>query len=71
MKYKKPESYSDAEWRMVQGYMRGRDGLPPEQSGAAYMHGYKNGQDDINGAPRERAGVLRRRANMILGVING
>lgn len=69
MKYAKPDSYSDAEWRMVQGYMRGRDDLAPEQSGAAYMHGYRNGQDDVSGTSRERADVLRRRADMILGVV--
>lgn len=63
---RKPEIYSDAEWRMVQGYWRGSAGLTAEQSGAAYMHGYRNGQDDRAGSPREMCDVLRRRADMIL-----
>lgn len=62
----KPEIYSEAEWRMVQGYMHGKDGLAPKQSGACYMHGYNNGRDDRHGTPRDRADVLRRRADMIL-----
>lgn len=68
MNYKKPESYSDADWDMVCGYMRGRDGLPPKKKTAAYMHGYRNGEDDASGTPRERASVLMRRAMMIPGI---
>lgn len=70
--YKKPESYSNAEWEMVQGYMRGSRGLPPERKGAAYTHGYRNGIADHTGIPAERADVLLRRAGMILGdCVNG
>lgn len=68
MKYSKPESYSDADWAMVQGYMRGRDQLPPQSKSVAYMHGYRNGVADRTGQPHERAEVLRRRAEMIPGV---
>ncbi|WP_372438246.1 hypothetical protein ACCM60_14215 [Pseudomonas chlororaphis subsp. aureofaciens] len=68
MKYTKPEIYSDADWEMVQGYMRGKDCLPPQRKNVAYMHGYMNGQSDASGIPRERAEVLRRRANMIPGI---
>ena len=68
---KKPDIYSDAEWRMVQGYWQGTRGLPPEQSGPAYMHGYNNGLDDMIGKPRDRASVLRARANMILSAQHG
>jgi hypothetical protein len=32
----------------------------------AYKHGWLNGRDDRLGKPRERASVLRRRAEMIL-----
>lgn len=66
--YKKPDLYTDADWEMVQGYMRGRDGLAPQRRNAAYMHGYANGQSDLTGVPHERASVLRRRANMIPGI---
>lgn len=68
MNYEKPESYTDADWKLVCGYMRGREGLPPEENGPSYMHGYRNGQDDLNGTPRERASVLIRRALMIPGI---
>jgi len=68
MKYSKPESFTDADWTMVMGYMRGRDDLPPESDRVAYMHGYRNGQDDLCGQPRESADVLRRRAEMIPGI---
>ena len=68
MKYAKPEIYSDSDWEMVQGYMRGKDCLSPERRGAAYMHGYRNGQSDASGILHERADVLRRRANMIPGI---
>lgn len=66
--YRKPDLYSDADWEMVQGYMRGKDCLPPTRRNAAYMHGYRNGMADASGIPHERAEVLRRRANMIPGI---
>lgn len=66
--YQKPDLYTDADWEMVQGYMRGRNGLPPQRRNVAYMHGYANGQSDLIGVPHERASVLRRRANMIPGI---
>ncbi|WP_110993102.1 hypothetical protein [Pseudomonas sichuanensis] len=66
--YRKPEIYTDADWDMVQGYMRGSSGLPMERSTAAYKHGWMNGRDDRSGMPRERANVLIRRANMIPGI---
>ncbi|MFC0708968.1 hypothetical protein [Azorhizophilus paspali] len=69
--YAKPDIYSRAEWEMVQGYMRGHDGLPAECRGAAYMHGYRNGVADRTGVLGDRADVLRRRADMILGGGNG
>lgn len=68
MTYAKPESYTDADWEMVQGYMRGKDSLPPQRRNAAYMHGHRNGVSDAAGAPHERANVLIRRANMIPGI---
>ena len=68
MTYAKPESYTDADWEMVQGYMRGKDCLPPQRQNVAYMHGYMNGQSDASGIPHERAEVLQRRANMIPGI---
>lgn len=58
---------------MVEGYMRGIDwnlGYLPEWlegKSIAYKHGFQNGQDDSRGHPRERADVLRRRAEMIIG----
>lgn len=67
-KYAKPDIYSDADWEMVQGYMRGSRGLFPESKSTAYMHGYRNGEADRRGIPHERAEVLRRRANMIPGI---
>jgi len=66
--YQKPECYTDADWEMVQGYMRGRSGLPMERASAAYKHGWLNGQDDLKGIPRDCANVLIRRANMIPGI---
>lgn len=68
MTYAKPDLYTYADWEMVQGYMRGRDCLPPQRSNAAYTHGYRNGQSDASGIPHERAEVLQRRANMIPGI---
>lgn len=68
MKYKKPEWYSEADWEMVQGYMHGKDGLSPQRSNAAYMHGHRNGISDMTGVLHERAEVLMRRANMIPGI---
>lgn len=67
-RYAKPEIYTDADWEMVQGYMRGKDCLPPERRNAAYRHGYRNGRSDASGIPHECAEVLRRRANMIPGI---
>lgn len=58
---------------MVEGYMRGIGwnlGYPPlwlDSKSTAYKHGFQNGQDDLLGNPRERADVLRRRAEMIIG----
>lgn len=66
--YAKPDLYSDADWEMVQGYMRGKDCLPPQRRNPAYRHGYRNGMSDASGILHERADVLRRRANMIPGV---
>lgn len=66
--YSKPDLYTDADWDMVQGYMRGSRGLPAESKTAAYMHGYRNGHADRSGVPHERAEVLMRRAEMIPGI---
>lgn len=58
---------------MIEGYMAGIDWLsisePSWLAGhsVAYIHGFKNGMDDRQGKPREKADVLRRRAAMILG----
>lgn len=68
MSYAKPESYTEADWEMVQGYMRGKDCLPPQRRNVAYMHGYMNGKSDASGIPHERCNVLIRRANMIPGI---
>lgn len=57
----------EREKEMVAGYLRGLDGEPPpRKTTVAYRHGYRNGQDDLNGKPREKADTLRRRAAMIL-----
>lgn len=58
-----------AEQEMIDGYMDGfkRDNpLPGPNRSAAYRHGFLNARDDVNHAPRDRASVLRARANMIL-----
>lgn len=68
MSYAKPEMYTDADWQMVLGYMRGSRGLPAERDSPAYMHGYRNGCSDFKGVPHERADVLQRRAAMIPGI---
>lgn len=68
MTYAKPESYTDADWEVVQGYLRGKDELPAQRQSAAYMHGYRNGISDATGVLHERAEVLIRRANMIPGL---
>lgn len=59
---------------MVQGYMDGLDWTAStscpiwiDKKPVAYWHGFMNGMDDRKGSARERADVLRRRANMILG----
>ena len=58
---------------MVQGYMDGMDWgsfyepASLEHNAPAYKHGFRNGMDDRKGQPRERADVLRRRAEMIIG----
>ena len=56
---------------MVQGYLDGfkddRAELPKQTNRLpAYTHGWLNGRDDRIGKPRERAEVLRRKADMIL-----
>lgn len=56
--YQKPEIYTDADWDMVRGYMRAWRGLPAQIKTAAYMHGYRNGEDDRSGKPRERADMI-------------
>lgn len=66
--YKKPDTYTDADWDMVQGYMRGSSGLPMDRHTAAYKHGWLNGRDDLIGKPRDHVNVLIRRANMIPGI---
>lgn len=58
---------------MVQGYMDGIDWTSIYEpswlarKSVSYIHGFKNGMDDRQGNPREKADVLRRRAAMILG----
>ncbi len=59
---------------MVAGYIRGfdrpADDMPDCYStkSTAWKHGWLNGRDDAHGKPRERAGVLRARADMIIGI---
>ena len=59
------------ESEMIQGYFDGmkssRKELPDFNFSAAYKHGWMNGRDDRMKKPRDRAEVLRRRAEMILG----
>jgi len=56
---------------MVRGYFRGlsscADTLPDcyQRESAAFKHGWMNGRDDRVGKPRERASVLRARAELI------
>ena len=58
---------------MVNGYFAGLNSAssePPqchENQPAAFKHGWLNGRDDRVGNPRDRADVLRRRAQMIDG----
>lgn len=58
---------------MVGGYMEGIDWTSIYEpswlasKSVAYIHGFRNGMADRQGVPRERADVLRRRAEMILG----
>lgn len=58
---------------MNRGYLAGRESgaatLPDCHAAAspAFKHGWLNGRDDRLGQPRERASVLRARADMILG----
>lgn len=66
MKKSNPASVLDDP--MVRGYCDGAQGCAPRGESAAYRHGYANGCDDRQGRPRERADVLRRRAEMILSV---
>lgn len=66
--YKKPDSYTDADWDMVCGHMHGFRGVTAKRQTAAYKHGYKNGVSDRTGVPHERVDVLRRRAEMIPGI---
>lgn len=57
---------------MVAGYLAGLDSgameLPDchKEKSPAFKHGWLNGCDDGIGCPREKAQVLRRRADMIL-----
>lgn len=65
-------NYSYGEAEMVQGYWDGKDDtridLPKHNNySPAYGHGWLNGRDDRLGKPRERASILRARAEMILG----
>lgn len=66
--YPKPDSYTEADWQMVQGYMHGLRALPRKLSTAAYKHGYENGIDDRTHRRRNKANVSIRRANMIPGI---
>ena len=60
---------------MVLGYWSGRDSRSLEipqcylSKSAAYKHGWLNGRDDRVGIPRDKASVLRCRADMILNNI--
>lgn len=62
----------DKQDEMVAGYMKGFGGLTAElpacheSKSSAWKHGWNNGRDDRLGSPRDRADVLRRRADMIL-----
>lgn len=57
---------------MIEGYHDGRESSRNElheghNYNIAYVHGWLNGRDDRLEKPRERASVLRARADMILG----
>ena len=57
---------------MTRGYLDGIDDFRAElpkthNYSPAYVHGWLNGRDDRWGKPRDRAGVLRAKADMILG----
>ena len=57
---------------MIEGYLDGlhdhRNELPKMNNHSpAYKHGWLNGRDDRLEKPRDRADVLRAKANMILG----
>jgi len=60
---------------MILGYQDGRDdyrmSLPKDNNySAAYNHGWLNGRDDRINTPRDKASVLRARAEMILSSCN-
>lgn len=62
-------AFTAAEQEMMDGYRDGRDANSPEPGpnrSPAYRHGFLNGRDDLHHSPRDRASVLRARAEMIL-----
>jgi hypothetical protein len=64
--------YYEKQADMIKGYLAGKDdwrnNLPEGHNySPAYEHGWLNGRDDRIHKPRERASVLRARAEMILG----
>lgn len=65
---------TNKENEMVRGYLAGfnstSDQLPDchKNKSVAFRHGWLNGRDDRLGNPREKANVLLRRAEMIIGM---
>lgn len=57
---------------MVRGYLAGFNSgeldIPAchDMQSVAFRHGWMNGRDDRTGSPRDRAQVLRARAELIL-----
>lgn len=61
------ENWAEAD--MVEGYRDGRDPNCPEPSSnrsRSYIHGFRNGRDDLRGRPRATAQELRELAEMAI-----
>lgn len=59
----------DCEDEMVEGYRDGRNKDSPEPSSnrsKSYIHGFKNGRDDMNSHPRASASILRYEAELAI-----
>lgn len=61
--------FSDCQDEMVMGYRDGRNPECPEPSSnrsKSYIHGFKNGRDDLGRSPRASPSILRCEANLAI-----